>query len=80
MPKKNLTSQQKWDQKNRTLVRESKAKYDKENPVWAFRPSKTLRNWLEESRGISEKGKPETNAAIVLRKLEKLMKIEKDEI
>ena len=78
MSKKDLTPQQKWQKKNKNIVRKSKAEYDKKNPVWAFRPSEEMKNWLEDNRSKDKNGKPESNAAVVIRKLEKLMKLEKN--
>ena len=65
-----------WDKNNPDKVKQSKAKYDKKNPTWAFRPTPELREWLEKERWDDENGKPETNAALVTRKLEKLMEME----
>ena len=79
MSEKDLTRQQKWDKKHPNVIKKSKAEYEKRNPKWQFRPDEELRNWLEESRGKDEKGKPESNAAVVIRKLKKLMKKERDE-
>jgi len=76
MPKKDLTPQQKWDRKHPDKIKKSKAEYDKKNPVWKFRPSVELREWLEKERCDDKNGKPETNAALLTRKLEKLMEME----
>jgi hypothetical protein len=65
-----------WDKKNLDKVKKSKVKYDKDNPVWGFRPTPELREWLEKERWDDENGNPETNAALVTRKLEKLMEME----
>jgi hypothetical protein len=78
MSDKYRSAKNKWDKNNLDKVKESKAKYDKENPVWAFRPDEELRKWLEKSRLKDEQGKSESNATIVLRKLKKLMKIEEN--
>ncbi len=72
MQKKPLSPQQKWDKKNRKIVKESKAEYNRKNPVWSFRPDEAMRQWLEQERN-DENGHPETNAALVIRKLKKLM-------
>ena len=77
--KKNLTPQQRWDRKNKKTVRESKAEYDKKNPVWAFRPYEELRKWLLSAKTNDENGKLETNAAVTIRKLEKLKKLEEEQ-
>ncbi|BAZ47092.1 hypothetical protein NIES4102_41380 (plasmid) [Chondrocystis sp. NIES-4102] len=65
-----------WDKNNPDKIKESKAKYDKDNPVWGFRPTPELREWLEKERWDDSDGLPETNAALVIRKLEKLMDLE----
>ena len=65
-----------WDKNNPDKIRNSKAKYEKENPTWSFRPTPELREWLEKERWDDKDGKPETNAALVTRKLEKLMEME----
>lgn len=67
----------KWDKKNQDKVKQSKAKYDANNPVWSFRPSNELIEWLEEERWDDDDGKPENNAALVTRKLNKLMNLER---
>ncbi|MDJ0726226.1 MAG: hypothetical protein QNJ38_14020 [Prochloraceae cyanobacterium] len=67
----------KWDKKNQDKVKESKAKYDANNPVWSFRPSSELIEWLEEERWDDKDDKPETNAALLTRKLNKLMNLER---
>lgn len=68
--------QQKWQQENPEVVQKSKAKYDAENPVWSLRIKADIREWLEAERWSDETGEPETNAALINRKLEKLMKLE----
>lgn len=76
--KKNLTPQQRWDKKNKKTVRESKAEYDKKNPVWGIRLDEELRTWLKEEKVKDENGKLESNAAVVIRKLKKLMRLERE--
>ena len=73
MSDKNLTPQQRWQRKNKDVVKKSKANYDQKNPVWAFRPDEELRNWLKKSK----ESDGESNASVVIRKLKKLMKMEK---
>ncbi len=75
----NRTSQEKWDAKNAKIIKKSKAKYDKKNPIWSFRPTVELINWLEEERWENENDKPETNAQLLIRKLNKLRKLESQE-
>ena len=65
-----------WDKSNPDKIKESKANYEKKNPVWGFRPTPELREWLEKERWDGKDGKPETNAALVIRKLKKLMNME----
>jgi hypothetical protein len=76
MKSKKRVHQERWDIDHPEIIKQSKAKYDKENPVWGFRPTPELREWLEEERWEDEEGKPETNATLVIRKLTKLMKME----
>ena len=68
-----------WDRNNPDKIKKSKAEYDKKNPVWAFRPTPKMIKWLEKERWDDKDGKPETNAALVARKLEKLMEMEYQE-
>ncbi|AFY93091.1 hypothetical protein [Chamaesiphon minutus] len=65
----------KWDAENPEAIRQSKAEYDRKNPVMSFRPTPELVQWLEEERWADDE-KPETDAALIKRKLEKLMKME----
>jgi hypothetical protein len=74
--KNHRSSQEKWDTAHPEIVKESKAKYDEKNPVWSFRPTTQMLEWFEEERWDDNDGKPETNAALITRKLEKLMKME----
>ena len=77
MSEQNLTPQQKWDKNHPEIVKKSKAKYDSKNPVWGIRPDEELKEWLEEERWNDDDGKPESNSALVIRKLKKLMKLER---
>jgi hypothetical protein len=70
-------SQKKWDEANPKIIRESKAKYNLKKPSWSFRPSPELIEWLEEERWNDDDGNPETNAALLNRKLTKLMNMER---
>ena len=76
MPDKYRESKINWDKNNPDKIRKSKAKYEKDNPVWGFRPTPELKEWLEKERWDDKDGKPESNAALVTRKLEKLMEME----
>lgn len=67
-----------WDELNPEIIKQSKKKYDKKNPIWSFRPNQEIREWLEEERGETEEGKQETNAQLLTRKLTKLMKLERE--
>lgn len=78
MPKKDLTPQQKWDKEHPDVIKKSKAEYERKNPKWQFRPDEEMRNWLTEAKGKDENGKPESNASVVIRKLKKLMRLEKE--
>lgn len=76
MPDKYSETRRNWDKNNPEIIRESKAKYDQDNPVFAFRPTEELLNWLEEERWQDEQGKHESNAALLNRKLTQLMNLE----
>ncbi|WP_052055958.1 hypothetical protein [Myxosarcina sp. GI1] len=76
MPDKYRETKNNWDKNNPEKIKQSKAKYDKENPTWSFRPTPELREWLKKERWDDRDGNPETNAALVIRKLEKLMEME----
>lgn len=69
-------TKKRWDAANSETVKISKAKYDDKNPVWSFRPTTELLEWLEQERWDDESGKPETNSALLARKLTKLMNLE----
>ena len=64
-----------WDAANSDVIKQSKAVYDRKNPVMSFRPTPELIQWLDEERWKDDE-KPETDAALIKRKLEKLMKME----
>jgi O-methyltransferase involved in polyketide biosynthesis len=66
-------SKKKWDLTHSQIIRKSKARYDANHPVWSFRPSQEIREWLEEERWDNQDGDPESNAQLVTRKLKKLM-------
>lgn len=65
------SAQQKWNEQNPEIIRESKANYDQKRPVWSFRPEPELIKWLEEERWENE-----ATAELLNRKLTKLMKLE----
>lgn len=69
-------NQQKWQEEHPESVKQSKAKYDSENPVWSIRLKPEVREWLEQHRLEDAGGKVETNAALINRILEILMKLE----
>lgn len=76
MKSKKRVHQERWDIHHPEIIKKSKAKYDRENPVWGFRPTPELREWLEEERWQDDGGKRETNAELLTRKLEKLRRLE----
>lgn len=69
-------SQEKWDKANPDVIKESKAKYDYKRPTWSFRPTPENLEWLEQERWDDDQGKPETDAALLNRKLSKLRELE----
>lgn len=76
MSDKYQETKKKWDRNNPKKVKKSKAEYDKKNPVWAFRPTPEILEWLEKERWDDEDRNTETNATLVIRKLKKLMEME----
>ena len=75
MPDRYRETKKNWDKKNQNKVKKSKSEYDQKKPVWAFRPTPEMIEWLEKERWNDENGKPETNAALIIRKLEELMEM-----
>ncbi|NJO93290.1 MAG: hypothetical protein HC820_01025 [Hydrococcus sp. RM1_1_31] len=71
-----ISRQQKWNEKNPDVLKQAQDKYDQKRPTWSFRPTPEILEWLEEERWDDKDGTPETNAALVIRKLEKLRKLE----
>ena len=74
-PKPPNQSQKKWDKAHPEIVREVKARYDEANPIWTVRFKEKhhdLLVWLEEERWDGE-----TNQALLIRKLKKLMQMER---
>jgi hypothetical protein len=78
MSDKYKISRKRWNESNPEVLKEANAKYNAKNPSWGFRPSTELREWLEEERWEDDNGNPETNSALVTRKLKKLMKLEQE--
>ncbi len=74
---KSLSQQQKWNSLNPEVIKKSQEKYNEKRPSWSFRPTPELLEWLEEERWDDKDSKPETNAALLTRKLNKLMKLER---
>lgn len=67
-----------WNKSNSEIIQRSKAKYDRKNPIWSFRITPELLEWLNQERWNDGDGNPETNSALVIRKLNKLMKLENE--
>jgi len=70
-------TKKRWDEQNADKVKESKAKYDAENPVWSIRfkdEDENVIQWLNEERWDDE-----SNQDLLMRKLKKLMNLEHKE-
>ena len=67
-----------WNESNSEIIQRSKAKYYRKNPIWSFRITPELLEWLNQERWNDGDGNPETNSALVIRKLNKLMKLENE--
>lgn len=72
----NKTPQQKWNEQNPKVIKSTNQRYNVNRPVISFRPPPEILEWLEEERWDDDEGRPETNAALVLRKLNKLKRLE----
>lgn len=70
------SKQQRWNEKNSLAIQRAQEEYEKKRPTWSFRPTHENRDWLEEERCNGEDGKPESNASLLNRKLEKLRTLE----
>lgn len=68
--------QQKWNEEHFNVIQKAQAEYNKKKPVWSVRLTPENMEWLEDSRWEDDKGKPESDAALLNRKLEKLRKLE----
>ncbi|MDF0556400.1 hypothetical protein [Kamptonema sp. UHCC 0994] len=66
-----ISPQQQWQANNPEVIRKAKAKYDSKRPILSFRPKPEILKWLEKERSPNE-----TDANLLNRKLEKLMKLE----
>ena len=66
-----ITPQQQYHANNPEVIRNSKAKYDSKRPVFSFRPKPEILEWLEKERLPDE-----SDAQLLNRQLEKLMKLE----
>ncbi|HEY9780944.1 MAG TPA: hypothetical protein V6D09_12495 [Leptolyngbyaceae cyanobacterium] len=72
----NKSKQQKWNESHPDVIQKAQAEYNKKRPVWSVRLTPENVEWLEESRWEDENGKPESDAALLNRKLEKLRILE----
>ena len=69
--------QQIWNENNPDVIQEAQERYNEKRPVWSFRPTPENLEWLEEERWENENGKPESDAALLNRKLAKLRELER---
>jgi len=70
------SKQQQWNEEHPDIVQKAQTEYNKKRPVWSFRPTPENIEWLEEERWNGEDGKPESDATLLNRKLDKLRKLE----
>lgn len=68
--------QQIWNEQHPEVIEKARAEYDKRRPVWSARLTPEIVKWLEEERWQDESGKPESDTALLNRKLEKLRRLE----
>ncbi|MBW4637169.1 MAG: hypothetical protein KME05_02845 [Gloeocapsa sp. UFS-A4-WI-NPMV-4B04] len=72
----NKSKQQQWNEEHPDVVQKAQQEYNKKRPIWSFRPTPENLEWLEEERWLDENCKPESDASLLNRKLEKLKKLE----
>ncbi|PSB29765.1 hypothetical protein [Chlorogloea sp. CCALA 695] len=70
------SKQQQWNEKHPDIVQTAQAEYNKKRPVWSFRPTPENIQWLEEERWNDDNDKPESDATLLNRKLNKLRLLE----
>lgn len=70
------SKQQQWNEEHPDVVQKAQAEYNKKRPVWSFRPTPENIEWLEEERWDDDNGKPESDAMLLNRKLDKLRELE----
>ena len=70
------SKQQQWNEAHPDVVQKAQQDYNKKRPVWSFRPTPENIQWLEEERWGDDNGKPESDAMLLNRKLDKLRKLE----
>lgn len=70
------SKQQQWNEEHPDVVQKAQAEYNKKRPIWSFRPTPENIEWLEEERWNDDNGKPESDAMLLNRKLDKLRKLE----
>lgn len=73
------SNQQRWNEANRDALYQAQENYNQKRPIMSFRPKTELLEWLDEERTSNEDGEPETDAALLNRKLEKLRQLEQQE-
>lgn len=62
--------QQNWNENNPEKMKEIYNNFNKKKPVWAFRPDKSLSDWLNENKNENE-----TNSQLVIRLLNELKEL-----
>lgn len=72
----NKSKQQQWNEEHPNVVQKAQAEYNRKRPIWSFRPTSENIEWLEEERWNDDNGKPESDATLLNRKLDKLRKLE----
>jgi len=70
------SKQQQWNEEHPDIVQKAQTEYNKKRPVWSFRPTPENIEWLEEERWEDDNGKPESDAMLLNRKLDKLRLLE----
>lgn len=72
----NKSKQQQWNEEHPDVIHKAQKEYNKKRPIWSFRPTPENIQWLEEERRKNDNGKPESDATLLNRKLDKLRLLE----
>lgn len=70
------SKQQQWNEEHPDVIHKAQKEYNQKRPIWSFRPTPENIQWLEKERWEDDNGKPESDATLLNRKLDKLRLLE----